>query len=96
MPSCVSLTRSQVLHWAAQVLVVVRKGKKGKDYAFLRQFHEEPSIIPGCPGGHRCYPSISTMLHYVTVRTSVSVNLKGVLRTKWRGKNVKAYAFQQS
>ncbi len=28
-----------------------RKGKerKGKDYAFRRQFHEKPSIIPGCP-----------------------------------------------
>ena len=24
--------------------------KKGKDYAFRRQFNEKPSIIPGCPG----------------------------------------------
>ncbi len=28
---------------AAQVLVGVRKGKKRKDYAFLHQFHDEPS-----------------------------------------------------
>ena len=25
--------------------------KERKDYAFQRQFHEKPSIIPGCPGG---------------------------------------------
>jgi hypothetical protein len=24
--------------------------RKRKEYAFLRQFHEKPSIIPGCPG----------------------------------------------
>ena len=28
---------------------MVRKEKKRKDYAFLRQFIEKPSIIPGCP-----------------------------------------------
>ena len=26
---------------------------KRKDYAFRRQFNEEPSILPGCPGGIR-------------------------------------------
>ncbi len=25
------------------------KQKKGKDYAFRRQFNEKPSVIPGCP-----------------------------------------------
>ena len=27
------------------------RGKR-EDYAFWRQFHEKPSIIPGCPGAH--------------------------------------------
>ena len=26
-----------------------RKQKKRKDYAFRHQFHEKPSVIPGCP-----------------------------------------------
>jgi len=29
-----------------------RKEKKRKDYAFRRQFNENPSIIPGCPGAY--------------------------------------------
>ncbi len=35
---------------------VERKEKKRKDHAFWRQFHEKPSIIPGCPelGRHMC------------------------------------------
>ena len=35
---------------AAAVHVCDRKKKKRKDYTFRRQFHEKPSIIPGCPG----------------------------------------------
>jgi len=27
-----------------------QKERKRKDYAFWRQFNENPSIIPGCPG----------------------------------------------
>ena len=30
--------------------LLVGKGKARKDYTFWRQFHEKPSIIPGCLG----------------------------------------------
>ena len=30
-------------------LTALEKKRKRKDYAFLRQFNEKPSIIPGCP-----------------------------------------------
>jgi phosphatidylinositol kinase/protein kinase (PI-3 family) len=37
------------LHAAHLALTMLNKRKR-KDYAFRLQFHEEPSIIPGCPG----------------------------------------------
>ncbi len=41
-------------HWSAQhvaaSLFACQTEKKRKDYTFWRQFHEKPSIIPGCPG----------------------------------------------
>ena len=38
--------RVPVVH--AMCLLAETKEKKGKDYAFRRQFNEKPSIIPGC------------------------------------------------
>ncbi len=29
-----------------------RKERKRKDYAFWRQLHEKPNIVPGCQGNH--------------------------------------------
>ncbi len=48
--SCVSITQwAACRHQLTQATQVRSKEKKTKDYTFLRQTNEKPSIIPGCP-----------------------------------------------
>jgi len=37
------------LHDISAALLIEKKRKEKKDYAFWRLFNEKPSIIPGCP-----------------------------------------------
>ena len=55
--------------------------------------HLRPLPQGGLAAG-RCCPSSSTMLHHVTVRTVVSINLVGVLSTKWKGMKLRTCTFQ--
>ena len=60
-----------------------RKEKKRKDCAFQRQYHEKPSIIPGCPGSNAVQRTCTVVLIHAKLHLPQLLHAGQSERQKW-------------